>query len=68
VKQIVYSAHIHNIHHFKQNQGSFCICHSWWSWSCVAGNGIPLRCLQSYQWNPHRTFVKHVEKNTSSFV
>jgi hypothetical protein len=30
------------------NQGNRRICHSWCSWSSVAGNGIPLRCLQSH--------------------
>jgi hypothetical protein len=39
------------------NQGSCCICHSWCSWSSVTGNGIPLRCLQSHQWSPHRTSI-----------
>jgi hypothetical protein len=44
------------------NQGSCCICHSCCSWSSVTGNGIPLRCLQSHQWSPHRTSINMWKK------
>jgi hypothetical protein len=44
------------------NQGSCWICHSWCSWSSVAGNGILLRSLQSHQWSPHRTSINTWEK------
>jgi hypothetical protein len=39
------------------NERSCCTCHSRCCWLSVAGNGIPLRCLQSHQQSPHRTLI-----------
>jgi hypothetical protein len=49
VKQIIYSVLIPNIQHLKQWITETAASHCWCSWSSVAGNGIPLRCLQSHQ-------------------
>jgi hypothetical protein len=46
------------------NQGSCCICHSWCSWSIVAGNGIPLRFAE-HQWSPYRASINTLKNYLS---
>lgn len=45
-----------------------CTCHPWCSWSSVAVNRVPLRCLQSHQWSTYSTTINTCRTQCKLFL